>query len=55
MKTILNILFLILIFAANALLFFCVVHSNLTADQCLLVVFMAGLVSIVAAMFVVGE
>lgn len=55
MKTILNILFLILIFAANALLFFCVIHSNLTADQCLLVVFMAGLVSIVTSMFVVGE
>lgn len=55
MKQILNVLFLTLIFVANALLFFCVVHSNLTADQCLLVVFMAGLVSIVASMFVVGE
>ena len=55
MKTILNIIFIILIFAANAILFFCVIHSNLTADQCLLVVFMAGLVSIISAMFVVGE
>lgn len=55
MKKILNVLFLCLIFIANALLFFCVVHSSLTSDQCLLVVFMAGLVSTVAAMFVVGE
>lgn len=55
MKQILNVLFLTLIFAANALLFFCVVHSSLTADQCLLIVFMAGLVSIISAMFVVGE
>ena len=55
MKKILNVLFLVLMFIANALAFFCVVHSNLTADQCLLVVFMAGLISIVAGMYVVGE
>ena len=55
MKQILNVLFLVLIFVANSLLFFCIVHSSLTADQCLLVVFMAGLVSIVASLFVVGE
>ena len=55
MKIILNVLFLVLLFIINVVVFFSVVHSSLTADQCLLAVFMTGLISVVLAISVVGE
>ena len=55
MKIILKVLFLVLLFTVNVIIFFSVVHSSLTADQCLLTVFMSGLISVILAISVVGE